>query len=115
MAPSEVHIHVRRIIVNDIPTSEEMVESWLMETFSKKDQMLSDFHLRGCFPHQGTEGDLPMIPCLVNVLGVIVLTSVCIFLTIFSSVWFRVYLSLVCAYLGSATYFNIRPSPIFTL
>ncbi|PWA76922.1 lysocardiolipin acyltransferase 1 [Artemisia annua] len=59
----------RKATVNVIPTSEEMVGSWLMETFSKKDQMLSDFHLRGCFHNQGTEGDLPMIPCLVKVFG----------------------------------------------
>lgn len=115
VAPSEVHIHVQRIVVNDIPASEEMVGSWLIDTFSKKDKLLEDFNLRGCFPHQGIEGDLPTVSCLVNAFWVIILTSVCIFLTFFSSFWFKVYVSLVCAYLGSATYFNIRPSPIFTL
>lgn len=115
VAPSEVHIHVRRIVVNDIPASEEMIGSWLMDTFSRKDQLLADFHSRGCFPHQGTEGNLPTISCLVNAFGVIVLTYICMFLTFFSSVWFKVYIVLVCAYLGSATYFNIRPDPIFAL
>nr|XP_043624925.1 probable 1-acyl-sn-glycerol-3-phosphate acyltransferase 5 [Erigeron canadensis]XP_043624926.1 probable 1-acyl-sn-glycerol-3-phosphate acyltransferase 5 [Erigeron canadensis]XP_043624927.1 probable 1-acyl-sn-glycerol-3-phosphate acyltransferase 5 [Erigeron canadensis] len=115
VAPSEVHIHVQRIGVNDISTSEEKVSSWLIDRFSIKDKLLSDFYSQGCFPHQGIEGDLPTIPCLVNAFGVITLTSACIFLTIVSSLWFKVYISLVCAYLGSATYFNIRPSPIFTL
>ncbi|XP_024980160.1 probable 1-acyl-sn-glycerol-3-phosphate acyltransferase 5 [Cynara cardunculus var. scolymus] len=115
VAPSEVHIHVRRIIANDIPASEEMVGSWLMDTFSRKDKLLVDFQSRGCFPHQGTEGDLPTISCLVNAFGVIIFTSICMFLTFFSSVWFKAYIVLVCAYLGSATYFNIRPDPIFAL
>lgn len=114
VAPSEVHIHVRRIVINDIPNSEEMIGSWLMDTFMKKDQLLSDFNSRGCFPHQGTEGGIPGISCLVNAVGVIILTFACILVTFFSSVWFKVYISLVCAYLGSATYFNIRPGPIFS-
>lgn len=113
VAPSEVHIHVRRIVINDIPESEEKMSSWLMDTFSKKDQLLTDFHSQGYFPHQGTEGDISGISCLVNAIGVIILTFVCIYMTFFSSVWFKVYISLVCAYLWSATYFNIRPSPIF--
>lgn len=113
VAPSEVHIHVRRIVVNDIPESEEKIGCWLMDTFSKKDKLLLDFQSRGCFPHQGTEGEIAGVSCLLNVVGVIILTFICIFITFFSSVWFKVYISLVCAYLGSATYFNIRPSPIF--
>ncbi|KAL8234750.1 hypothetical protein R6Q59_020850 [Mikania micrantha] len=115
VAPSEVHIHVRRVVVNDIPSSEEMVGSWLIDTFTKKDKLLSDFNSSGCFPHQGTEGDFPTIPCLVNAIGVIILTSMCMFLTFFSSIWFKAYIILVCSYLASATYFNIRPSPVFTL
>ncbi|KAK1417464.1 hypothetical protein QVD17_26591 [Tagetes erecta] len=114
VAPSEVHIHVRRVIVNDIPTSEEMVGSWLIDTFTKKDKLLSDFQSNGCFPHQGTEGDLPTIPCLVNAFWVIILTSMCMLLTFVSSFWFKAYITLVCSYLALATHFNIRPSPIFT-
>lgn len=115
VAPSEVHIHVRRVVVNDIPSSEEMVGSWLIDTFTKKDKLLSDFNSSGCFPHQGTEGDLPIIPCLVNAVWVVLLTSVCMLWTIFSSLWFKAYITLVCGYLASATYFNIRPSPVFAL
>lgn len=113
--PAEVHIHVRRVDVNDIPISEEQVTSWLMETFSLKDQLLSDFHSKGHFPLEGIEGDLSMVNCLVNCAFVLVLTGVCTFLTFFSSMWFKMYVSLACAYLASATYFNIRPKPIVAL
>ncbi|XP_071691780.1 probable 1-acyl-sn-glycerol-3-phosphate acyltransferase 5 [Rutidosis leptorrhynchoides] len=114
VAPSEVHIHVQRIAVNDIPESEKMIGSWLIDRFSKKDKLLSDFNSCGCFPHQEIEGDLPTVSCILNAFWVIILTAICISLTVFSS-WIKLYVSLVCAYLVSATYFNIRPSPIFTM
>ncbi|KAK6136824.1 hypothetical protein DH2020_029419 [Rehmannia glutinosa] len=110
--PSEVHIHVRRISLNDIPTSEHQISSWLMNTFSLKDQILSDFYTRGHFPNEGTETGLSTVKCVVNFVLVMILTATCTFLTLFSSVWFKIYVTLVCAYMASATYFNIRPSPV---
>ncbi|KAJ6896558.1 1-acyl-sn-glycerol-3-phosphate acyltransferase 5 [Populus alba x Populus x berolinensis] len=110
--PSEVHIHVRRIALGEIPTSEKEVSAWLTNTFQLKDQLLSDFYLQGHFPHQGTEGDLSTVKCLVNCVAFMMLISTFTFFTIFSSVWFKVYVSLVCCYLSSATYFNVRPKPL---
>ncbi|KAL9174039.1 hypothetical protein ABFS82_02G026500 [Erythranthe guttata] len=110
--PAEVHIHVRRIPLGEIPKSEKQISSWLMNIFKLKDQMLSEFYTKGHFPHERTETDLSTVKCLVNFVFVMILTGTCVFLTIFSSVWFKIYVSLVCAYMGSATYFNIRPSPI---
>ncbi|KAJ6409707.1 hypothetical protein OIU84_009245 [Salix udensis] len=66
--PSEVHVHVRRIALGEIPTSEEEVSAWLMNIFQLKDQLLSDFYLQGHFPHQGTEGDLSTVKCLCVVI-----------------------------------------------
>jgi lysocardiolipin and lysophospholipid acyltransferase len=105
--PSEVHIHVQRIPLDDIPTSEDKISTWLMDKFCLKDQLLSNFYIQGHFPCQGTEGDLSTVKCLVNIVAIIVLTSICAFFTLFSS--------LACAYLATATYFNIRPLPIFGL
>ncbi|CAK9182721.1 unnamed protein product [Ilex paraguariensis] len=110
--PSEVHIHIRRIPLADIPTSEDKAASWLMDTFCLKDQLLFDFYSKGHFPREGIEGGLSTMKCLVNFIFVIILTSICAFLTFFSSIWFKIYISLVCAYLASATYLDIRPSPI---
>ncbi|XP_057964221.1 probable 1-acyl-sn-glycerol-3-phosphate acyltransferase 5 [Malania oleifera] len=110
--PSEVHMHIRRIPLKNIPTSEDEAIAWLMDAFHVKDQLLSDFYSQGHFPHQGTEGDLSSLKCYVNFTAVFALTCMCMFLTFFSSIWFRMYVSLACAYLASATYFNIRPLPM---
>ncbi|KAF2305883.1 hypothetical protein GH714_008594 [Hevea brasiliensis] len=50
--PSEVHMHVRRVALDEIPTSEEKVAAWLMNTFQLKDQLLANFYLQGHFPNQ---------------------------------------------------------------
>ena len=113
--PSEVHIHVRRTSLNEIPTSEDKASAWLVDTFHLKDQLLSDFHSKGHFPSEGTEGDLSTIMSLVIFVGIITLTGMFTFWTFFSSIWFKMYVALACAYLSSATYFNIRPHPLLAL
>ncbi|KAK4848163.1 hypothetical protein QYF36_009937 [Acer negundo] len=110
--PSEVHIHVRRIPIHDIPTSEEEVATWLMNTFLFKDHLLSDFYSQGHFPHQGSEPELSTAKCLLNFVAVIALIGTFTFFTFFSSIWFKIFVSLSCAYLTSATYFNVRPVPV---
>ncbi|KAF8405164.1 hypothetical protein HHK36_010063 [Tetracentron sinense] len=110
--PSEVHIHVRRIPLSEIPTREDEAAAWLMDRFHLKDQLLSDFSAQGHFPQQGTEGDLSTLKCLVNIMAVIALTSISTYLTLFSSIRFKMYVALGCACLASSTYFNIRPSPV---
>ncbi|PNT02921.1 hypothetical protein POPTR_014G040600v4 [Populus trichocarpa] len=113
--PSEVHIHVQRIPVKDIPASNAEAAKWLMDRFQLKDQLLLDFKARGHFPNEGTEQELSTLKCLVNFTVVILLTALFIYLTFFSSVWFKTYASLACAYLASATHFKFRPLPITNL
>ncbi|KAJ0011317.1 hypothetical protein Pint_34574 [Pistacia integerrima] len=110
--PSEVHMNVRRIPIIDIPTSEEEVSAWLITTFQLKDKLLSNFYSQGHFPHEGTEAELSTVKCLVNLTAVIALISATTYFTLFSSIWFKIYVSLVCAYLASATYFDVRPMPV---
>ncbi|KAK1317923.1 putative 1-acyl-sn-glycerol-3-phosphate acyltransferase 5 [Acorus calamus] len=109
--PSEVHIHIQRVPLDQIPTSEEGTATWLMEAFRLKDQLLSDFYAQGHFPVEGTEGDLSMLKCLIDISVIIALTSICTYLTFFSF-WFKIYVTSACACLASSTYFNIRPSPV---
>ncbi|KAG9136915.1 hypothetical protein Leryth_020011 [Lithospermum erythrorhizon] len=112
--PSEVHIHVRRLSISGVPVSEDEVASWLMGTFSLKDQLLSDFHSEGCFPGEVIEGDLSLEKCLTNFIIVMILTGLCTYLTFFSSIWFKVYVFSVCAYFTSATYLKFQPSPLIS-
>ncbi|MQM05666.1 hypothetical protein Taro_038483 [Colocasia esculenta] len=110
--PSEVHIHVKRIPLREVPTSETDTAAWLTERFRIKDRLLSDFGVHGHFPSQGTEGDLSTCKYLAISVGVIALTCVCVYLTVFTSVWFKIYVVAVCSYFAFATYFNVRAPPV---
>lgn len=105
--PSEVHMHVRRIPIEEMPESEG-VGAWLMETFESKDRLLSDFIANGHFPHQGTEEQLSTAKCLLNFAVVIAFTTLFIFLTFYSSIWVKVYVGFSCVYLASASYLDIK-------
>ncbi|KAJ4844456.1 putative 1-acyl-sn-glycerol-3-phosphate acyltransferase 5 [Turnera subulata] len=112
--PSEVHIHVRRVAIEDIPSSEDETATWLMNTFCLKDRLLSNFYSQGHFPHGGTEGELSTVKCILNFMMVMVLIGLCTYFTLFSSIWFKFYVSLVCCYLASATHFSVRPVPLLS-
>ncbi|KAJ1382983.1 Phospholipid/glycerol acyltransferase [Sesbania bispinosa] len=109
--PSEVHMHICRIPVDCIPVSEDEISKWLIERFRLKDQLLANFQSQGQFADQAAERDLSAVKSILNCMAVIMVTGTCMYY-IFASIWFKLYVSLVCAYLGSATYFNIRPQPI---
>ena len=111
--PSEVHIHVQRITLQEIPDTEPEAAAWLIERFRLKDKLLSDFNSQGHFPNQVNEGDLSMVKCLVKVSAIIFLTGIFAYLTFFSSVWFKVYVLLSGAYLSFVTYFGVYPPSIF--
>lgn len=110
--PAEVHIHVERIPMKEMPLSEPESSTWLMDTFNRKDELLSEFKATGHFPNEGTEGELSNSKCLVNVMIAAAWTVLFIYLTFFSSIWFKVYVGLSCAYLTFATYFNFQPVPV---
>nr|ALB76840.1 1-acyl-sn-glycerol-3-phosphate acyl transferase 4 [Jatropha curcas] len=112
VGPSEVHIHVRRIPVKDIPTSDSEAATWLMNTFQFKDQLLSDFRAHGHSPNEGTQRELSTLNCLVNFTIVISLTAIFTYLTFSSSFWFKTYVILACAFLALVSYFKIWPLPI---
>ncbi|KAL7617776.1 hypothetical protein Lser_V15G00725 [Lactuca serriola] len=110
--PSEVHIHVRRVPLDDIPTSQKESNAWLLQSFQLKDQLLSDFITRGHFENEGTEQELSTIKCVINCIIVIGTTCLFTYLTFFSSVWFKIYIGVTCAYLTFATNSGFRPSPV---
>ncbi|KAK6131216.1 hypothetical protein DH2020_035046 [Rehmannia glutinosa] len=56
--PSEVHVHVRRIPIGEIPASEVDAATWLVDAFHFKDQLLNDFNNSGHFPQEGTKEEL---------------------------------------------------------
>ncbi|KAF7140771.1 hypothetical protein RHSIM_Rhsim06G0036800 [Rhododendron simsii] len=110
--PSEVHIHVQRIPIKEMPLSESEAATWLINAFQHKDELLSQFVAEGHFPQQGTEGELSTFKGLVNFSVVVALTGIFVFLTFCTSIWFKIYISLACAYLSFSTYLNFRPLPV---
>ncbi|KAK6118908.1 hypothetical protein DH2020_047361 [Rehmannia glutinosa] len=72
--PSEVHMHIKRIPLDEIPLSESKAATWLMDEFVLKDQLLSDFIVNGQFPNQGTEKELSTVKCVANCAIVIAFT-----------------------------------------
>ena len=112
IGPSEVHIHINSIQVSDIPTSEDEVADWLIERFRLKDELLSSFSMLGHFPNEGTEGDLSTTKCLANFVAVVTVTGFLMYLTLFSSVWFKVFVAFSCSFLTLATCYSIHPQMI---
>lgn len=110
--PSEVHIHVRRIQIRNIPTSDSDAAAWLIDTFQLKDQLLSNFKAQGHFPNQIAEEELSFEKCLLNFMLVISLTAIFFYLTFFSSFYFKIYAGLACIYLASATHLKFQPMPV---
>lgn len=110
--PSEVHLHVRRIPIEEIPASETKASSWLMETFQIKDQLLSDFQVQGHFPNQQNEKELSTLMCLFISTAVVCFTAMFAYLSVFSHVWFKWYVGLSCAYLAIATRFDFHFMPL---
>ncbi|XP_010529693.1 PREDICTED: probable 1-acyl-sn-glycerol-3-phosphate acyltransferase 4 isoform X2 [Tarenaya hassleriana] len=65
-APSEVHIHVRRISVKEVPAGDPEASAWLIDSFHLKDKLLSDFKSQGQFPNQRPEDELSMPKCVTT-------------------------------------------------
>eukprot|EP01018_Ginkgo_biloba_P022281 Gb_01060 [translate_table: standard] len=110
--PAEVHIHVRRVSIMEIPTSEDGAAAWLIESFRQKDKLLSSFYTKGRFPNSVIEDDIPTFKCLVNFAVMVIATAFFLTFTILSSMWLKIYVALSCVYFAAATYFNCRPKPI---
>ncbi|XP_051205037.1 probable 1-acyl-sn-glycerol-3-phosphate acyltransferase 5 [Lolium perenne] len=112
--PSEVHIHIRTVELKNIPTSEDEVADWIVERFRQKDELLSDFSVRGHFPDEGGEGDISTLRCIANFFAIVSLTGIFLYLTLFSSVWFKIYVVVSCVYLTVITYYSIHPTELMS-
>ncbi|XP_050886765.1 probable 1-acyl-sn-glycerol-3-phosphate acyltransferase 4 isoform X1 [Lathyrus oleraceus] len=110
--PSEVHMHIRRIPVVEIPVSETKAASWLMNAFQIKDQLLSDFKIQGHFPNQLNEEGISTFKCLLTLILIVSFTALFTYFTFFSHIGFKLYVGLSCAYLSIATRFKIQLSPL---
>lgn len=112
VGPSEVHLHVRRVPVEEIPVSETKAASWLIDAFQIKDQLLSDFNVQGHFPNQVNEEEISTFKCLLTFTLVVSFTAMFTYFTFFSLIWFKLYVGLSCAYLAIATRSQFQMMPL---
>ncbi len=47
---TDVHIHVRRFPIDEIPEADDDVSDWLIERFAVKDKLLDDYYKKGTMP-----------------------------------------------------------------
>ncbi|KAJ2617368.1 hypothetical protein H4S08_000336 [Coemansia sp. RSA 1365] len=55
--PRQIHIHVKRYPVSEIPDDEEGFSQWMYNVFVEKDKRMSKFYKLGRFPHDSDEDD----------------------------------------------------------
>lgn len=112
--PSEVHMHIRRIAMAEIPQSEEGMNKWLFDLFLKKDQMLASFSETGSFPNSGIgEKPLSVAKGLFNFFFLQLIPSLWIWWWVYKSFWVKAYVCVVCLGLALSTYYSWRPTPFF--
>ncbi|KAJ2803782.1 hypothetical protein H4R20_002757 [Coemansia guatemalensis] len=55
--PRQIHIHVKRYPVSEIPEDEEGFAKWMHNVFVEKDKRMAKFYELGRFPHDSSEDD----------------------------------------------------------
>lgn len=60
--PGQIHIHIRRFKIADLPKDEDEFATWLYARWQEKDELLDHFYKKGCFP-----ADIDSPPTLINV------------------------------------------------
>ena len=53
----KVHVHIKRIKIEDMPTEELETKKWLLESFKTKDQLMGNFKKNGSFSQKVGGGD----------------------------------------------------------
>ncbi|KAL2613654.1 hypothetical protein R1flu_025346 [Riccia fluitans] len=110
--PAEVHIHIRRIPIKDIPTSEEEASSWLYDAFYKKDSLMTGFYKDGSFPNVIDQGELNTLGFLIRSTVFTIASMLVLKFALFGDGWVRLYVTVSCMILPTITFFGLKPSPL---
>eukprot|EP00249_Psilotum_nudum_P021764 c28235_g1_i1 orf=249-1703(-) len=110
--PAEVHIHIRRIAVSDVPESEADASKWLMQEFCRKDELLANLHNNGTYPDLRIENELDSLQGIISLCLILGCDCTFVSLIYFFSSYVKVYIALSCVYLAAATFFNHKPKPL---
>ncbi|XP_041359293.1 1-acyl-sn-glycerol-3-phosphate acyltransferase epsilon-like [Gigantopelta aegis] len=69
-ASRQIHVHLKRIDIRDVPEDEEELRHWLMDRFQQKEKLLSHFYSEGSkqfpgYPIKSKLGLTPTLPSLI--------------------------------------------------
>jgi len=68
----DLHFHIRRFPIADLPTDPEQLSDWCMRLFVEKDALLEHFHTHGAFPNPRPDGEwsIPYVHERMNIMSV---------------------------------------------
>ncbi|KAE9549317.1 hypothetical protein FO519_007468 [Halicephalobus sp. NKZ332] len=77
----QVHIHVKRFSVSEIPSEKEDVKKWLNDRFVEKDGLMKDFYSSGSFPeiYEKKSQKVPFLRTAIPFCGFVTLLALPIF------------------------------------
>eukprot|EP00897_Mesotaenium_endlicherianum_P001359 jgi/Mesen1/1250/ME000129S00352 len=105
--PSEVHIHVKRYAMADMPSDAAEISAWLYDKWQKKDELLAGFYREGQFPGVAVQDELSLTRGIATILGFILLSAF-VLVWAYHAPWLRWYLTGSTVFLCTATYFQWR-------
>jgi len=50
LSPKEVHLHIRRYPIAELPRDDEKLKQWIFQCWKEKDELLDHFKKHQCFP-----------------------------------------------------------------
>eukprot|EP00850_Spirogloea_muscicola_P001134 SM000004S15004 [mRNA] locus=s4:761249:763216:+ [translate_table: standard] len=111
--PAEVHIHVRRVPMADIPVEEAAVSDWVYKRFQDKDKLLAGFYKSGHFPESGIGKDLGSLDCLASLVVSAIVSVIGFWQLAYGPAWFRAYMLFAAVFLTTMTYLQWRPGQLY--
>ncbi|RHZ70593.1 hypothetical protein Glove_269g38 [Diversispora epigaea] len=85
--PRNVHIHIRKFLISEIPEEEEKFTEWLRQRWMEKDALMAEFYTKGKFP--SFESSSPkIIPLKLN--SIFELANMWYFMIMFVSMFYNV-------------------------
>jgi hypothetical protein len=58
LAPKEIHLHIRRYPISEVPTEEEKLKEWIFQCWKEKDELVDHFKQHQRFPSSKEVNDV---------------------------------------------------------
>ena len=113
--PAEVHLHVQRFAVDQIPEEEGGAATWLHTQFQNKEKLLDGFALECQFPDPRTFPSLGFFSGLLTFTLFSGSSVYIVWYAVFRATWLLAHIGACATFLMGITYFKWLPLPIFEI